>query len=378
MNPTSQNRFYVSTLDGLRAIAFLLVFVAHALPGFRVPVGFGVTCFFFLSVYLITTLLRIEIAETGTIDLKAFYLRRVLRIFPPMYITYGLACGLTILGVLSPPVGGLTIKAVGAQVAHLTNYFMIYFGEQNIPLGSNVLWSLSVEEHFYALFPIAYLLMYRAGIRRQGCLLGVICLMVLTWRCFLIYVAHASALRVFPATDTRIDSILYGCILAVSFNPALDVESKSHTGVPWVVISALLLGCGLLISPLMTSDLRFHQGLGFTFQGLGLMPIFYVCIRYQRHWTVRWLNWSLLRKVGAWSYTLYLVHGIALSLTAKWLGAGLVYNAGVALLLSVVFSAAMYRIVERPCAGLRRRLSRARAGPDQTPPEYQGQDADYR
>src|SRR5215467_9759259 len=84
--------FYIPSLDGLRGIALLLVFIAHAGLDKVVPGGFGVTVFFFLSGYLITSLLRLEADhKSGHISLADFYLRRVFRIWPLMYITVGIA-----------------------------------------------------------------------------------------------------------------------------------------------------------------------------------------------------------------------------------------------------------------------------------------------
>jgi peptidoglycan/LPS O-acetylase OafA/YrhL len=96
-DPGANTGFYVPSLDGMRALAFFFVFVAHAQPFRMLPGGFGVTVFFFLSGYLITSLflsgylitslLRDEANKTGTISLKRFYFRRLLRIFPPCYLT---------------------------------------------------------------------------------------------------------------------------------------------------------------------------------------------------------------------------------------------------------------------------------------------------
>src|SRR4051812_20527063 len=89
---------YIPSLDGLRAISFAVVFLAHAgVPG--MPGGFGVTVFFFLSGYLITTLLRLEVERTGTVSLRRFYLRRALRILPPFYIVLAGATALASAGV---------------------------------------------------------------------------------------------------------------------------------------------------------------------------------------------------------------------------------------------------------------------------------------
>ena len=88
--PTTQTReapeMYIPSLDGIRAIAFLFVFIAHAGLDKIVPGGFGVTIFFFLSGYLITSILRLEASRTHKISLRKFYLRRAFRILPPMYI----------------------------------------------------------------------------------------------------------------------------------------------------------------------------------------------------------------------------------------------------------------------------------------------------
>jgi hypothetical protein len=74
------SKFYIPSLDGMRTIAFLLVFLAHTGATKIVPGGFGVTVFFFLSGYLITTLLRREYEKNQFINLKHFYLRRIVRI----------------------------------------------------------------------------------------------------------------------------------------------------------------------------------------------------------------------------------------------------------------------------------------------------------
>jgi peptidoglycan/LPS O-acetylase OafA/YrhL len=73
-----QPSFYIPSLDGIRAVAFLIVFIGHAGLGSVIPGGFGVTIFFFLSGYLITTLIRREYDKYGCFSLKQFYLHRTL------------------------------------------------------------------------------------------------------------------------------------------------------------------------------------------------------------------------------------------------------------------------------------------------------------
>ena len=90
----------IPSLNGIRALAVSLVFFAHSGLERIVPGGLGVTIFFVLSGYLITTLMRIEHATTGSVSFKAFYLRRVLRLMPPLFIVVAAAALLSSLGVL--------------------------------------------------------------------------------------------------------------------------------------------------------------------------------------------------------------------------------------------------------------------------------------
>jgi len=106
--PLSEVPLHIPSLDGIRAVSFMIVFLSHAGLERLVPGGFGVTVFFFLSGYLITTLLRMEAERTGSIDLRGFYLRRVFRIFPPFYLFLALFAVLHIVHV-SP--GGVSLRS---------------------------------------------------------------------------------------------------------------------------------------------------------------------------------------------------------------------------------------------------------------------------
>jgi len=106
---------YIPSLDGIRACSVMVVFAAHAGLRGLIPGDFGVTVFFFLSGYLITTLLRMEHEQTGAISFRAFYLRRVLRIFPPFYLVLIVATLLTAVGALPAPGLHLRPEALAAQ-----------------------------------------------------------------------------------------------------------------------------------------------------------------------------------------------------------------------------------------------------------------------
>src|SRR5579863_3023713 len=110
--------FDIPSLDGIRAVSFLIVFAGHALP-FHIPARFGVTVFFFLSGFLITTLMRREAERSGKVDFRAFYTRRALRILPPFYLVLAMAIAAAILHVTK------TVPSRAAEVAlalHFSNY----------------------------------------------------------------------------------------------------------------------------------------------------------------------------------------------------------------------------------------------------------------
>ncbi len=350
--------FYIPSLDGIRAAAVMLVFLAHAGLNDRVPGSFGVTAFFFLSGFLITTLLRMEFDRTGRVSLRAFYLRRVLRIFPPMYIVLVVASVLTLGGLLE---GSLQPGAVAAQAFHLSNYYIVLNGwwDGRAP-GTWIYWSLAVEEHFYLVFPLLYLALRRwvhSRTRQLGALLGL-CLVVLVWRLVLVLILGADHDRTYVASDTRVDSILFGCVLAVYGNPVLD-----PTRIParWWKLCLFPLGvAGLLVSFLVPSAV-FGDTARYTLQGLALLPLFASAVRYHDWGVFRLLNLAWVRYVGVLSYSIYLMHPTVLFAVHQWTEWHPLIQGALALGITLVLASLMYRYIERPCAKLRKRLSRARA-----------------
>ncbi|HLQ14065.1 MAG TPA: acyltransferase [Steroidobacteraceae bacterium] len=347
----SKASVHIKSLDGIRALAALLVFIAHAGLDRLVPGGFGVTIFFFLSGYLITTLLRIEFAEQQRISLVRFYLRRAYRILPPMYLTLGVIAALC---AWQGTLGNITSGAVLAQLLQMTNYYTIGFGEQHLVPYTGVMWSLSVEEHYYLLYPLALLVMLpRLDRRRIGQLLLAACALVLLWRCVLTFLLHVGSDYTYIATDARFDSILFGCVLGMVFNPALDREGEPT---PVRAMAALALGAALLLFTLLNRDESFRTTLRYTLQGLALLPVFYCAVRFP-HWPLfGWLQWRAMRGLGLISYTFYLIHFKALDIASGLLGSDGIARAGLAFGLAVAFSWMMYLLVERRCAELRRRL----------------------
>ena len=154
---TRVDSFYRPGLDILRALAFLLVFVAHGLvseldkPTQLGAIGrageFGVCVFFFLSSYLITELLLREKRETNTIHIPAFYVRRILRIWPLYFAMIGVGC---FYGLFSPA-HSVSLAWGAALMLLFTNWYTVGHG---YPPGFLFpLWSISLEEQFYLVWP---------------------------------------------------------------------------------------------------------------------------------------------------------------------------------------------------------------------------------
>jgi peptidoglycan/LPS O-acetylase OafA/YrhL len=349
--------FYIPSLDGFRTVAFSIVFLAHAGLEKVIPGGFGVTIFFFLSGYLITTLLRREHAKTGDLSFRQFYKRRVIRIWPAFYVVLGLAVLATLAHLLP---GTIQTVPLLAQTLHFANYYSIFHGNDGMPLGTGVYWSLAVEEHFYLVFPLLYLGLLRAKLSARGqvAVLLLISAAVLAWRCYLVRVLHVDAEndhRTFYATDTRLDGILFGCMLAILGNPALDPQRGSER--LWK-FALLPLGLLVMVGALLYRQPEFRETFRYTLQGLALIPVFVVAIRYPDWGPFAALNWNWVRKMGVLTYPLYLVH-FALLYAAEiylpklhWTVQG-----GIALAASFALALAVHHFVELPVV----RLTRKRA-----------------
>ncbi|WP_238184990.1 acyltransferase family protein, partial [Methylobacterium trifolii] len=288
---------YLAQLDGVRAVAILIVFVAHAGYGHVVPGGFGVTVFFFLSGYLITTLLRIEQGATGGVSLRDFYLRRALRILPPMYLTLALSGALYALGLLD----WMRVEpaAVLGQATFLTNYPGLFGTEAVLPVP---LWSLAIEEHFYLAFPLAFILwLGRRTPRRAAALCLAVCLLVLGIRCLNVWRLSDYSLN-YSWTHTRLDAILFGCCLGLWNNPVIAGD-RAWRPKAWHVGAAL----AVILGTLLVRDPVFRETLRYTLQSAALIVPF-CALLHGRGPLVRLLGSWPMRRLGLYSYTFYLGH----------------------------------------------------------------------
>lgn len=348
VQPGGHSLGFLPQLDAMRAAAIGIVIIAHAGLEHIIPGGFGVTLFFFLSGFLITSLLRMEAAQTGKIDLGAFYLRRAVRIFPPMFITIAFAALLCRIGLIDRTV---TEPGVAGDYLFLTNYAQLLGMPGGVPIP---LWSLDVEEHFYIAFSTLFaLILAHRKPRSAAAILAQVCLGILAIR--IAYVAAGSNLQdIYYWSHTRIDSILFGSILALWRNPVIDADGLAPRPGLVALAIAVCLACFLI------RDEVFRQTLRYTLQGLALIVIFAFAlnlkglpVRLAGSWAVRW--------VAVLSYTLYLIHYPLLKMTTN-LGWPLAWLS--AFILAFIYALAMYFAVERPLGRWRRRFEVARRARD--------------
>jgi peptidoglycan/LPS O-acetylase OafA/YrhL len=240
---------------------------------------------------------------------------------------------------------------------------VIYFGwVENIAPGSWIFWSLAIEEHFYLVFPLVFIGLTRVGSRTsQAYILAAICALCLVWRFVLLLAFDATYDRISLGTDTRFDSILFGCILALVGNPVLD---RSRYSIDlWKRVLLPLGLVGLLFSFIARNPV-FDSTARYTLQGICLVPVFVVAIRCPEWFPVRPLNWRLSRSIGSISYPLYLVHPLVLALLINNFGVRSFASLGVgALVASILVSIGIYLGIEKPIGRLRRRLLTARTQP---------------
>ena len=348
------NTRYVRELDGIRALAVALVVAAHYGLNSIVPGGFGVTVFFFLSGYLITTLFFAEYRETAGVSVPQFYMRRWLRLTPPLIIAVVL--GVVFAPIVRNAVGG-TLPPTGATLAALfyyTNYYDLYHHlapSVIIPFG--ICWSLAVEEHFYLVWP--WIVRRGIGNPQRLCLfvIGVL-LAVLIWRCVARWVLAMPTDYTYLATDARIDSILYGALLRTLFETSWSTTAVTLLRSPITRILAVLA----LLSTFIIRNDNFRETLRYSIQGLALMPFFTaVLVEQPTNLVRRMLANPPIVLVGRLSYSIYLYHLLA------W-APGQVYfrsqhRLGWAisgLLLTWLISYMVFIFVERPIAGLRHHL----------------------
>lgn len=359
-----QNKLdYLPALDGLRAVSILLVVVAHFGLGHIVPGGFGVTIFFVLSGFVIARLLIHEFQQQQTVCVLCFYWRRFLRLMPPlvMYLLIA-AFAMSLMGSLPNLWDWL------AGLFYFANYYNYWFGftevigadGEAIPSAFTILWSLAIEEHFYLIIP--WLLLPLLGHWRSALITAlVLCVGFLLWRLWLaqgLLTQEIPPERLYFASDTRMDAILYGVILA----GLMAVDSSRRWLQRFISpVYVAFLAAGIILFTLIPNTDFFRQTWRYSLQGIALAILIYHLL-YVPFWgfAKRWFEWPLAVLIGRASYSLYLYHWLAY-VSAFWLAAKYGFAPFswqwllIALSLSLLGTAFSYGILEKHLLRIRRR-----------------------
>jgi peptidoglycan/LPS O-acetylase OafA/YrhL len=336
----------VPQLDGLRGIAILLVLIYHGAVNYpNNPFkflgtlgGLGVMLFFVLSGFLITSILRKEQANTGVVDIRGFYAKRALRLFPALALFLG--------SVMVLMIAGLTSDVNWKQLLIGIFYLRDIFGS-GLTLGH--LWSLGIEEQFYLLWPLMLLLVPRKRLLPVAFgIATLVCLSRMT----------AMHLRTFDY-DTgiyymrpwfRADSILAGCCIALAKENYAAVIRRAGAYVPAGAIWAAMLAWTFWGEHLLPGS--FYLGVQLILATAGVAKV----VSNEDSSARSVLTQSWLRYVGRISYSLYLWQ--QLFLVAKQQSWGWIREFPMDIILSVVLAALSYRYVELPFLALKDRLSK--------------------
>ncbi len=388
-------RFYRPELDALRLLAFLMVWTSHSLPSanelsmrsispaaawwlqaIKDAGNFGVCIFFFLSAYLITELLRRERVATGTVHLRAFYLRRILRIWP-LYLGV-----LAVYGLLGVRFHGFRIEP-GRLVASLLlagNWYIALHPAILTPM--RALWSLSVEEQFYLGWPV----LARAS---RPSSLAVVCIgLVALGQGVLVWLARHSSQPAMLHVTAWVNSLVQFQYFALGGLAALllrgrtpAISALSRATLATLSGAIMLLAAGLCqVKRSLPAHTSASLTSGYALAGLGCVLLFFAVLGTGARRIPRWAA-----KLGQVSFGLYVFHetGFFLAnalmrrlvahpsaLASAWLAVSqahwqlaLAANKLVSLGITVVLALLSYHLWERPFLRLKERFTFARSRP---------------
>jgi peptidoglycan/LPS O-acetylase OafA/YrhL len=342
--PRSKTPKRIPSLDGMRAISIGLVIAFHLIGTSRLGGAFmllgnlGVRIFFVISGFLITGLLMDERERTGKIHLARFYVRRALRIFPAFYVFLGA------IGVCAA-IGWIVVPKLDFLEAGM--YIMNYFpGSQNSHYLRHI-WSLSVEEQFYLLWPgVLSFAGQTRGITIAAAVIVIVPVLRLTYWLFFPGLRYLIDGRF----ETVCDALATGCLLAMAqrwlasqlwYNQCL--RSPAFYLVPLTV---------LLDSVFLAPHPRAYNGIGITVLNVGIALSIDRWVRYPEGIVASALNSAPLRAIGVLSYSIYLWQEPFLDSKGNSPFQSFPFN----LLAIAACSLCSFFLIERPLRRLRARL----------------------
>lgn len=347
------NPRYMPGLDGVRAVAVIAIIIYHLNPQWLSGGFLGVDTFFVISGYLITSLLLTEYHNTGKIELMSFWLRRVKRLIPAVLF---LVMGVIVLSLIFMPTEIQKVRADSiAAIFYVSNWWYImqnvdYF-EQFAVQPLKHLWSLAIEEQFYLVFPIV-LLSLLSFIRRLKSIriIFLILLVISMIAMMVLYVPNENVARVYFGTDTRIQTLLMGVLLALVW-PPFQLKAKVNRQMRTMIDTAGVVGLSILFICFKfvseTNSILYYGGF-FLISTVTLLVI--ASSVHPSGYFAKFLGNKVFTFIGSRSYSLYLWHYPIIVLIHHQFVQGqippLVYV--VEILLMVLMAEFSYKFIEQP------------------------------
>lgn len=357
---TNNKSKYLPSIDSLRALAVLAVIIYHVDVNY-LPGGFlGVDLFFVLSGYLISSLIIKEYKKTGSLNLYNFYIRRARRLLPAVYfmITVVLVVMVMFNGVLLKKshldaIFGYIYSSNWWYIFHKLDYFDS-FGSQS-PFKH--LWSLAIEEQFYMIFPLLFLLVNGKKKTKDGSyklnrnflyiILGVI-LVSLIAHIILFDINNIS--RIYFGTDTRAFSLLVGVVGAILYPmDKLNTKITPQENLVYSVVSLISIAA-LITIMIYTSEYNtwLYRG-GFLL--VAILGIIIIISSGKQHTLMaKLLSFKPVVFIGKISYSLYLWHFPVLVLTTpvSEIGKPNIFFVVLRVILTFILAIISYALVETP------------------------------
>src|SRR5258708_11466005 len=202
----------VAELDGVRGVSILLVLGLHFAPAL-IPGGYvGVDIFFVFSGFLITSILLHEAERTGSISLKRFIVRRILRLCPALAV-YLVALSAYAFLFLSKDNAAEIYLGVLLTLSYVSNWVIALKPHATLSILA-ITWSLAVEEQFYLIWPLLLSVLLKRKVERRWILiLLVIAIVLVGIERAILWHTGSSIRRLYYATDTHADGLLLGCLI---------------------------------------------------------------------------------------------------------------------------------------------------------------------
>ncbi|MBE5666881.1 acetyltransferase [Staphylococcus sp. SS251] len=344
---------YMPGLDGLRAVAVLGIIIYHLNKQWLTGGFLGVDTFFVISGYLITSLLLKEFEDTGIIKLKSFWIRRLKRLLPAVVVLL-MVVGTATLLLKSDNI--IRVKHdIIAAIFYVSNWWYIakdvnYF-EQFSFMPLKHLWSLAIEEQFYLFFPLILIILLLLIKKRYkvGLVFWFVSLLSLG---LMIYISsfNVNHSRVYFGTDTRLQTLLLGVILAFLW-PPFKLKNNPPKAVKYTIdaigiLAFITLMC-LFIIVNDESDWIYDGG----FYLISIVTLLFIAsVVHPTTWVAKAFSNPVLVYIGKRSYSLYLWHFPVISFIHSYYVDGQIpkYVYGIDILLTVLLAELSYRYIETP------------------------------